>query len=117
MSKSKPTWILSDTWSVGRNTHNWILFRRGENHAGDPTAWKPAGYYRDPQQLLESLHRKVLRVTPAHHDLINHLEVCVERAKTLSSRLYSQIHTEAAVTTEAALFSPPITATKEETQP
>jgi hypothetical protein len=102
MSKKLPTWYLSDHWAVGRNNYNWILYRRGVDEVGDPTKWKPAGYYRDPQLLLESLHRQVLRTTPAHFDLLHHLEVCVDRAKTLTVQLYSQIHSSSLVGVETA---------------
>jgi hypothetical protein len=102
MSKKLPTWFLSDNWAVGRNTHNWILYHRSLDDIGDPTKWKAIAYYRDPQQLLESLHREILRTTPAHFDLIHHLEVCVGRAKTLTSQLYSQIHSSDLLDVETA---------------
>jgi hypothetical protein len=102
MNKKTPTWVLRDRWAVGRNTHNLILYHRSVDDIGDPTKWKAIAYYRDPQQLLESLHREILRTTPAHFDLIHHLEVCVERAKTLTWQLYSQTHSSGLVGVETA---------------
>ena len=69
MAKRKqPQWILSDDWAVSTDPYNWILYRLSGNR------WRPLGYYRTPELLLKSLHRKLLRIEPRQPTIEQHVE-------------------------------------------
>jgi len=80
-----PEWVLSEEWGVGRDTWNWKLYHKV---GVDKTKWKVIGYYRSPDQLLESLMRKVGRVEDrGGRELIAHLENCLAVAMACSDEL------------------------------
>jgi len=86
MSKSgSPDWILTDEWAVSRNAYNWILMKpKGKR-------WRAVSFYPNPELLLKSLHRKILRTDPAQPDLAQHLKVCLNVAEACSDRFKAQL--------------------------
>ena len=72
MSKRKlPHWILNDDWAVSTDPYNWILYRLSGSR------WRPSGYYRTPELLLESLYRKLTRTEPRQPTIEQHVEHCL----------------------------------------
>ena len=77
----KPEWRLSEDWAVTRDPYNWVLMKKTGK------SWRKT-YYASPQQLLNSLHRKITRTEPAQPDLAAYLETCLGIAQTFSRRFY-----------------------------
>ena len=82
MSKCKqPQWMLNDHWAVSTDPYNWILYRlSGER-------WRPLGYYRTPELLLESLYRKLARTEPYQPTIEQHVEHCLRVAQAAADCL------------------------------
>ena len=88
MSKcANPDWLLNAEWGVGRDPHNWILYQRSGKR------WRQKGYYPNPAQLLQSLHRKILRTELPHSDLTQHLEACLNVVQACTERFAEQLYT------------------------
>ena len=80
MSKCKqPQWILNDHWAVSIDPYNWILYRLSGS------SWRPVGYYRNPELLLESLYRKLARTEPRQPTVEQHLEHCLGVAQAAAA--------------------------------
>ena len=89
MSKSAtPKWFLAPTWGVGRDSYNWILYRK------QPKQWWPVGFYPSPEMLLKSFYRKMLRTEPADSDLVRHVEAITKLVEGIAARFYEQISTQ-----------------------
>ena len=84
---SKAPWVMSSVWAVSRDPYNWILMRPKGN------GWRSVSYHGTPEQLLQSLYRKILRTEPPQTDLVRHLETCLGVAQACSERLAVHIHT------------------------
>lgn len=89
MTKHKtPEWILSDEWAVALDTHNWILQQQKGQR------WRSVGYHPTPEQLLQSLFRRVCRTEPKQHDLIEHIKGCLTAVEACTTRLSNHIQAE-----------------------
>lgn len=97
MSKSPtPDWVLYEDWAIGRDPYNWVLYRKFGKR------WRPVGYYRNPELLLLSFHRKLLRLEPPKPTLVEHIEHCFDVAQAAADLFEEHISTQVSVISDCS---------------
>jgi hypothetical protein len=102
-----PRWDLGNGWAVDVSAYQWVVYRLRDSKPGKSDRWdsvsyhatKPGksdrwdsvSYHATPEQLLESLYRKILRTNPPQPDLQQHIEACLSVAEACSERFVTQI--------------------------
>jgi hypothetical protein len=87
-----PVWQFDEFWGADTDSFNFILYRRRTKKDGSPGNWKPAGYYRDPEQMFLGMFRKLARTESPDPDLVRHVEAISERVQATAARLSEELN-------------------------
>lgn len=75
----EPTWFLSETWGLGINPYNWIIYKRRYNKkTGLPSSWGQIAYYPTASMALQDLLDRIMLDAPNSTDLIEHINIALQ---------------------------------------
>lgn len=85
---TEPTWLLSESWGVGVDSFNWILYHRtpGKKY------WTAKSYHPNPEQLLTSFYQKLCRTETVDTDLARHVDAISRRVTDAAARLSGELN-------------------------